>query len=116
VVTTGDHRTIPLVQLGVLSLATCLLIACSDTSIPDTSDASQDGAEPACSPDCTSGQLCFASGPPDAAPPSSCQFVPTACMSNPSCACLGPTMCPGAGGYTCNYDALAGYVVLQCAN
>jgi hypothetical protein len=103
-------------QLAVLSLATSLLFACTDRGFPDTSDAAQDGSEPTCSPDCTSGQLCFASGPPDAAPPSSCQFVPTACMSNPSCACLGPTLCPGAGGYNCNYDALAGYVILQCEN
>lgn len=28
---------------------------------------------------------------------------------------LGP-LCPGAGGYTCNYDALAGYAILQCEN
>ena len=79
-------------------------------------DASVDAAGAACNPDCTSGELCFASGPPDAAPPATCQFVPTACTSNPSCGCLGPTLCPGSGGYECNYDEIAGYVVLQCSN
>jgi hypothetical protein len=98
----------------ILLLVAGVVAACSDKGFPEASDAASDATTSPCSPDCTSGQLCFASGPPDAAPPSACQFVPTACTSNPSCDCLGPVLCPGAGGYTCNYDALAGYAVLQC--
>jgi len=106
------------VQFAALSLAACLLVACSDSRIANTIDAAQDAATSACSPDCASGQLCFESavGPLDATPPSSCRFVPSQCMSSPSCDCLGPLLCPGAGGYFCNYAALAGYTVLQCVN
>ena len=58
------------------------------------------------------GWFGFATGAPDAAPPPTCQPVPTACTSNPSCGCLGPALCGGVD--SCTYDELAGYVVVQC--
>jgi hypothetical protein len=105
-----------LVQPLALLLVASALVACSDSRTPAESDASPDATSAPCNLDCSSGELCFATGPSDAAPPASCQFVPTACMSNPSCQCLGPTLCPGAGGYQCSYDEIAGYVVLECSN
>jgi hypothetical protein len=109
----GNRRTLRLVRFAVV-LFSSLLVACPDSRIPDTSDASAEGTTSPCSPDCNAGQFCFAQGPPDAAPPASCQSVPPACTSNPSCACLGPSLC--GGNNSCTYDELAGYVVLQCVN
>jgi hypothetical protein len=111
------------IRLGVMRLvlyvvAAALLVACSDSRIPDTSDAGMD-AGPRCSPSCTSGQLCFALAPAtgsDAAPDYACNFVPTECTSSPSsCDCLSTALCGGDIG-DCAYDELEGYVVLECAN
>jgi hypothetical protein len=96
-----------------LLLAGGLLVACSDSRIPEASDAAPDQATSSpCSPDCNAGEFCFATGAPDAAPPPTCQPVPTACTSNPSCGCLGPALCGGVD--SCTYDELAGYVVVHC--
>jgi hypothetical protein len=53
-----------------LLLAGGLLVACSDSRIPEASDAAPDQATSSpCSPDCNAGEFCFATGAPDAAPP-----------------------------------------------
>jgi hypothetical protein len=103
------------VRIVVHLVVAASLGACSGNHIPDTSDGAAQESTTSCSPNCNSGQLCFAPAPPDAGPPASCQLVPSACASNPSCACLGPNLC--ADGYDyCNYDELVGYFVLQCSN
>ena len=101
-------------RLAALAFSLATLVACSSGRFQDVSDASAEVGGPTCSPDCSSGQVCFSTGPGpfDAAPTYACQFVPSACTSNSTCDCLGPALC--GDSYECAYDALAGYPVLQC--
>lgn len=101
-------------RLTAFAFAVALLIACSSGRFEDVSDAAAEASAPICSPDCSSGQVCFSTGPGpnDAAPAYTCQFVPSACAGNSNCECLGPALC--GASYQCGYDSLAGYPVLEC--
>jgi hypothetical protein len=102
------------VRLAALAFAVIALVACSNGRFPDVSDAAAEVGGPTCSPDCSSGQVCFSTGPGpnDAGPVYACQLGPGACTSSSSCDCLGPALCGDT--YQCAYDSLAGYPVLEC--
>jgi hypothetical protein len=60
---------------------------------------------------CAAGQVCVhrLAGVPDGGSPPRCESIPAACADNPSCGCMGPTLCLGDNlGFRCSDDADAG--------
>ena len=69
---------------------------------------------------CAPGQVCVhrVGGIPDAGSPPTCEPIPAACADNPSCGCMGPTLCLGDNlGFSCFDDDDAGYSYdVTCSN
>jgi hypothetical protein len=74
---------------------------------------------PSCGGMCPAGSACLQILPgtmADAGPPG-CQAIPAVCADNPTCDCLGPTMClPNNFGYGCSNDNDGCSSVVQCGN